>query len=165
MSARGHCGPKCDSDGDCSNGEYCFPTLLNLCDCHEQTCSEECEITFAKAKALISPFFVESDPMDSVEGKPRSASLKMNLPKPRSSSKRQWNGRRPITNFHRFSCFFKVRVYKQNKLIPVLFKDFINNPGVNMFKNFHKKFFGFLKVGGIDPAVWLALMFIKEKSF
>lgn len=81
-SARGHCGPKCDSDTDCYDGEYCFPTLLNLCKCHEQTCSEECEITFSKAKALISPYFVQSDPMDSensVEGKPRNASLRLNL--------------------------------------------------------------------------------------
>ncbi|KAL7541420.1 hypothetical protein ACHAXR_010963 [Thalassiosira sp. AJA248-18] len=76
-SARGHCGPKCNADDECNEGEYCFPTLLNLCDCHEETCPEEAEIAFSKAKALISPYFVER--MDSVEGKPRNSSYKLNL--------------------------------------------------------------------------------------
>lgn len=75
MSARGHCGPKCISDDECGEGEYCFPTLLNLCDCHEETCPEESELVFAKAKALISPYFVEKS--NPVIGKPRNASFKM----------------------------------------------------------------------------------------
>lgn len=78
-SARGHCGPKCESDGDCSEGEFCFPTLFNLCECHAQTCPEEYDIVFANAKALISPFFVESDPVNGVEGKPRNSSLKFEV--------------------------------------------------------------------------------------
>ena len=78
-SARGHCGPKCVSDSECGDGEYCFPTLLNLCECHAETCPEESEITFAKAKALISPYFVETNPLDSVEGVPRNASFKSTL--------------------------------------------------------------------------------------
>lgn len=80
-SARGHCGPKCNSDAECGELEFCFPTMLNLCECHEQTCPEECgyEIVFAKAKALISPYFVESDPMGDIEGKPRNASLTLNF--------------------------------------------------------------------------------------
>jgi len=78
-SARGHCGPKCDSDEECGVGEYCFPLLLNLCDCHEGNCPEESTVAFARAKALISPYFVESDPNNSVEGKPRNSSVKSNL--------------------------------------------------------------------------------------
>ena len=83
-SARGHCGPKCNGDDECSEGEYCFPTMLNLCECHGETCPEESAIAFARAKELISPYFVESDPMNddpmnSAEGKPRNASVKLNL--------------------------------------------------------------------------------------
>lgn len=34
-SARGHCGEKCTSNSDCEGeGEYCFPVMENLCDCH-----------------------------------------------------------------------------------------------------------------------------------
>ena len=36
-------------------------------------------IAFASAKALISPYFVKTNPMNDVEGKPRSASLKLDL--------------------------------------------------------------------------------------
>jgi len=83
-SARGHCGPKCNMDGECGVGEFCFPTMLNLCECHEESCPEESAIAFSRAKALISPYFVESDPMNtsmdnSVEGKPRNSSFKSNL--------------------------------------------------------------------------------------
>lgn len=78
-SARGHCGPKCSNSDECGVGEFCFPTLLNLCECHEETCPDESAIAFARAKALISPYFVETDPNNDVEGKPRNASLKLNL--------------------------------------------------------------------------------------
>lgn len=83
MSARGHCGPKCNRSDECGVGEYCFPLQLNLCKCHEETCPEESTIAFARAKELISPYFLQSeiDPMNSVEGKPRigSASVKLEL--------------------------------------------------------------------------------------
>lgn len=78
-SARGHCGPKCNDSNECGEGEYCFPTLLNLCECHEETCADEAVITFSNAKALISPYFVENDPTTSAEGRPRNASFKLNL--------------------------------------------------------------------------------------
>jgi len=78
-SARGYCGPKCDSDDDCAvQGELCFPTLLNLCECHGERCPEA-YVTYSFAKELISPYFVESDPASTAEGKPRNASFKMNL--------------------------------------------------------------------------------------
>jgi len=73
-SARGHCGKKCEQDDHCGDGEFCFPTLENLCECHEKTCPKKCAITFSNAKELISPYFVESE--NSVEGRPRSASAK-----------------------------------------------------------------------------------------
>jgi len=80
-SARGYCGNKCGSDDECGEGEFCFPTLLNLCECHlDDTKPEESEentIVFSQAKALISPYFVASEPMGSnsnVEGKPRNGS-------------------------------------------------------------------------------------------
>mmetsp|Transcript_12063 Transcript_12063/g.26027 ORF Transcript_12063/g.26027 Transcript_12063/m.26027 type:complete len:963 (+) Transcript_12063:103-2991(+) len=77
-SARGYCGPKCDSDDDCAvPGEFCFPTLLNLCDCHGERCPEAYE-TYSFAKELISPYFVESDPASTAEGRPRNASFKLN---------------------------------------------------------------------------------------
>jgi len=73
-SARGHCGAKCNRDNECNGEEYCFPTLLNLCECHEETSPEASAIVFSKAKELISPYFVQSE--NSEEGKPRSASAK-----------------------------------------------------------------------------------------
>lgn len=76
-SARGHCGAKCNGNDECNDGEYCFPTLLNLCECHEdeETCPTECAITFSRAKELITPYFVESE--NSVEGRPRSVAIKL----------------------------------------------------------------------------------------
>jgi len=74
-SARSHCGPKCESDSDCPGPfEFCYPTLLNLCQCHETGCPEESAVVFAKAKALISDYFavVEGKP----EGMPRNSSFK-----------------------------------------------------------------------------------------
>jgi hypothetical protein len=53
--------------------------MLNLCECHEETCPEESAFQFAKAKALLMPYFVESDPNTSVEGMSRNASFKTNL--------------------------------------------------------------------------------------
>mmetsp|Transcript_26890 Transcript_26890/g.64535 ORF Transcript_26890/g.64535 Transcript_26890/m.64535 type:complete len:846 (+) Transcript_26890:343-2880(+) len=76
-SARGYCGLKCVDDGDCGDREYCLPTLLNLCECHEETCPEESSIAFAKAKALVSSYFVEEDPNNSMEGKPRNSSYNL----------------------------------------------------------------------------------------
>ena len=78
-SARGHCGPKCVNDDECGVGEYCFPTLLNLCECHGETCPEESAIAFAKAKALVSPYFVMEDPTGRVEGLSSSSLKKLNM--------------------------------------------------------------------------------------
>lgn len=75
VSARGHCGAKCTVDDECDNGELCFSTLLNLCECHAQTEPEKTERTMFSAKALISPYFVDSE--NAVEGRPRSASAKL----------------------------------------------------------------------------------------
>mmetsp|Transcript_15846 Transcript_15846/g.33498 ORF Transcript_15846/g.33498 Transcript_15846/m.33498 type:complete len:943 (+) Transcript_15846:386-3214(+) len=77
-SARGYCGAKCESNDECGVGEFCFPTLLNLCECHEETCYEEAEIAFAKAKQLISPYFVQTDPGEDANGRPHSASVVLN---------------------------------------------------------------------------------------
>ena len=81
MSARGYCGPKCSSDIECDEGEFCFPTLLNLCECHEETEPEQSSIVFASAKALIRPYFIQGSEgsleTDAVEGIPRSASLEL----------------------------------------------------------------------------------------
>lgn len=61
------------------SGEYCFPTLQNLCECHEETCPEESTITFAKAKALISPYFVMRENGVVVEGLSSSSFAKLNV--------------------------------------------------------------------------------------
>ena len=71
-SARGHCGATCSNDLECGQGEFCFPTLLNLCDCHEVEYPEESKIVFAQAKALLTPYFVAQDPSTATE--PRSSS-------------------------------------------------------------------------------------------
>jgi hypothetical protein len=34
-AARGYCGAKCTTDDECGEKELCYPTLLNLCECHE----------------------------------------------------------------------------------------------------------------------------------
>ena len=34
-AARGYCGAKCITDDECGEKELCYPTLLNLCECHE----------------------------------------------------------------------------------------------------------------------------------
>jgi hypothetical protein len=34
-AARGYCGAKCVTDDECGEKELCYPTLLNLCECHE----------------------------------------------------------------------------------------------------------------------------------
>jgi hypothetical protein len=34
-AARGYCGAKCTTDDECGEKEFCYPTLLNLCECHE----------------------------------------------------------------------------------------------------------------------------------
>jgi Cys-rich repeat protein len=73
-SARGHCGAKCQSDSDCGSGEYCFPTLLNLCECHEFEETEESKVVFAQAKALLIPYFIEQETSTVTEGIPRSYS-------------------------------------------------------------------------------------------
>ena len=40
-SARGYCGAKCSSDDECGDQEFCYPTLLNLCECHETSPAAE----------------------------------------------------------------------------------------------------------------------------
>jgi len=84
VSARGHCGPKCNSDSDCGEQQYCFPTILNLCDCFEEMGSGSLDPVFSEAEDGIKPYFlgelvvaekpvaVEGD--GEVEGIPRSSS-------------------------------------------------------------------------------------------
>lgn len=78
-SARSHCGAKCTDDSECATGEFCYPVLSNYCTCHEDN-DKEAPLVFAKAQALISPYFVESE-MGSrfVDGEPEGV--------PRSSAK------------------------------------------------------------------------------
>lgn len=76
-SARGHCGEKCQSDSDCGSGEFCFPTLLNLCECHEFEETEQSKVVFAQAKALLTPYFVEQETSTVTEGIPRSYTVSM----------------------------------------------------------------------------------------
>jgi len=64
-AARGYCGPKCTSDAECGTGEYCFPTLLNLCECNMETNAEESTVVFARAKSLISSANIDIDSMNS----------------------------------------------------------------------------------------------------
>ena len=71
-AARGYCGPKCTSDDECGSGEFCFPTLLNLCECHEETNAEESTVVFARAKSLISSYNVD---VDSVKSKAQNSSV------------------------------------------------------------------------------------------
>jgi hypothetical protein len=79
LSARSFCGMKCTTDTDCGAGEYCFPTHLNLCDCHENNDPEEATIVFASAKALVSPYFLKTNPSTATEGIPRNASFHLKL--------------------------------------------------------------------------------------
>ena len=75
-SARGHCGATCSSDLECGNGEFCFPTLLNLCDCHDVELPEESKIVFSQAKSLLTPYFV-AQASTAADGNPRSSSRKV----------------------------------------------------------------------------------------
>ena len=68
-AARGYCGPKCTSDDECGSGEFCFPTLLNLCECNLETNAEESTVVFAAAKSLISSYSVDIDSLNSKEAK------------------------------------------------------------------------------------------------
>ena len=85
VSARSHCGAKCNVDSDCGGGELCYPVLPNYCTCHEDN-DDESSLVFAKAQALISPYFVESEIGSRFvdgepEGIPRSSSKVMSLTK------------------------------------------------------------------------------------
>jgi len=78
-SARSHCGAKCTDDSECATGEFCYPVLSNYCTCHENN-DKESPLVFAKAQALISPYFVESEIGSRfVDGEPEGV--------PRSSAK------------------------------------------------------------------------------
>ena len=86
-SARGHCGVRCSTDLECGNGERCYPTLLNLCDCYEveqteEYTPEESEIVFAQAKALLTPYFVAKDPSSTATDTKEAANAEI----PESSS-------------------------------------------------------------------------------
>lgn len=85
LTAREYCGPKCDDNTDCGEGEQCFPTMLNLCDCFaEMDIDGSVETAFNNASSLVQPYFLnaarsgdespiatESD--GEVEGKPRNS--------------------------------------------------------------------------------------------
>ena len=87
VSAREHCGPKCSSDSDCGEQQFCYPTMLNLCDCFEEMGNGSVDPIFAEAEESIKPYFlgelvaaekpvaVEGD--GEVEGVPRNSSQKI----------------------------------------------------------------------------------------
>ncbi|KAL7490195.1 hypothetical protein ACHAW6_015943 [Cyclotella cf. meneghiniana] len=84
VSAREHCGPKCQADSDCGEQQFCYPTILNLCDCFENLGGGSLDPVFTEAEDTIKPYFlgelvaaekpVAKEGDGNVEGVPRSSS-------------------------------------------------------------------------------------------
>eukprot|EP00569_Conticribra_weissflogii_P004652 CAMPEP_0171337300 /NCGR_PEP_ID=MMETSP0878-20121228/6615_1 /TAXON_ID=67004 /ORGANISM="Thalassiosira weissflogii, Strain CCMP1336" /LENGTH=948 /DNA_ID=CAMNT_0011838919 /DNA_START=278 /DNA_END=3124 /DNA_ORIENTATION=- len=89
LTAREFCGAKCQNSDECGEGQECYPTMLNLCDCFAEMDEDgSVQNSFANASSVVEPFFlnaaqsgIDNSPIATeydgkVEGKPRnSASL------------------------------------------------------------------------------------------